>query len=84
MRREIAELDDDIHLVQEEIVELDPYLREAFAVSLPMAAICREDCKGLCPVCGKDRNTETCGCESEAVDPRLAPLQDLLPKMNPD
>jgi len=78
MRRDIAELDDDIHLVQEEIVELDPYLREAYAVQLPMAAVCSKDCKGLCPVCGGDRNTDLCGCIQEDIDPRLAGLKDFF------
>ena len=37
---------------------------------------CREDCKGLCPQCGIDRNTDTCNCE-KPIDPRLAALKGL-------
>lgn len=80
LRQDIAERDDDIHLVKEEVVELDPYLREAFAVSLPLAAVCSETCKGLCPVCGKDRNADPCGCVQERIDPRLAGLKDFFQK----
>ena len=39
-----------------------------------MKNICTLDCKGLCPVCGIDLNTQTCTCQKEAYDPRLAAL----------
>lgn len=71
----IAELDEDIHLVDEDAVELTPYLREAFVVQLPMAPVCKETCKGLCPVCGKDRNVESCACVQDTIDPRWAGLK---------
>ena len=80
LQAEIAERDDDIHFVRDEIVDLAPYVREAFAVQLPMAAVCSEDCKGLCPECGADRNTEACSCSQERVDPRLAGLKDFFKK----
>jgi len=78
LQRGIAERDDDIHFVEEEVVDLSPYLREAFVVQLPMAAVCGEACKGLCPVCGKDRNAEACGCVQERLDPRFAGLKDFF------
>lgn len=78
LQREAAELDEDIHLVQEEVVDLAPYLQEAFIVQLPMAPVCGSECKGLCPVCGKDRNAEACGCVQEKIDPRLAGLKDFF------
>jgi len=52
-------------------------MREQFFLALPMKPLCREDCKGLCPVCGINRNRETCTCQSEWVDPRLEPLRHL-------
>jgi uncharacterized protein len=76
----VAEQDEDIHLVQEEIVDLTPYLREAFVVQLPMVLVCGTDCKGLCPECGKDRNAEACDCVHEKLDPRLAGLKDFFLK----
>lgn len=78
MRPDIAEDDEDIHLVADEKVDLKPYLREAFAVQLPIAAICQDECKGLCPVCGSNRNIEACGCVQERIDPRLAGLKDFF------
>jgi uncharacterized protein len=80
LQRGIAELDEDIHLVKEEIIDLTPYLHETFVVHLPLAAVCSEECKGLCPVCGKDRNAEPCGCVQEKIDPRLAGLKDFFSK----
>lgn len=74
----VAALDEDIHLVKEEIVDVTPYLQEAFVLHLPMAAVCDKDCKGLCPECGKDRNTELCTCVKEKIDPRLAGLKDFF------
>jgi uncharacterized protein len=58
-------------------IDLDPILREQVLLALPMNVVCREDCKGLCPTCGKDRNEGSCGCEPRAVDPRLAALKDI-------
>jgi uncharacterized protein len=79
-QRGIAELDEDIHLVQEDVIDLAPYLHESLVLQLPMAAVCSESCQGLCPVCGKDRNSEPCGCVQEKIDPRLAGLKDFFNK----
>ncbi len=46
----------------------------------PMAPLCSEDCKGLCPVCGCDLNTSSCSCDTKTVDPRLAVLKNLFDK----
>ena len=59
------------------MVNLEPVLRETLILSLPMAALCQPECKGLCPVCGGNRNERDCGCDVKVVDPRLAALQDL-------
>jgi uncharacterized protein len=46
-------------------------------LALPMKPLCRPDCRGLCPVCGGNRNAVACACETRAPDPRLAALRDL-------
>jgi len=46
-------------------------------LALPMKAICRSDCRGLCPHCGASLNNEQCRCEKHGSDPRLAPLARL-------
>lgn len=73
---ELGEEDLDTFPFDGEIVDLEPYLREQIVLAVPFAPLCREDCKGLCPQCGTDWNSGTCGCE-KPVDPRLAALKGL-------
>jgi uncharacterized protein len=53
-------------------------MREQFYLALPMKPLCRADCQGLCPICGRNRNRETCACSTDWVDPRLAVLKTLI------
>ncbi|KXK05991.1 MAG: putative metal-binding protein [Acidobacteria bacterium OLB17] len=57
-------------------VELAEVLREQILLELPDQPLCREDCKGLCPKCGQNRNLIDCNCSAE-IDPRWAALRDL-------
>jgi len=70
---------DDVDLFPYEGTALDltPLFRERLILSIPIAPLCREACKGLCPQCGTDQNREKCACECSPVDPRLAVLEDL-------
>ncbi len=56
---------------------LTDVLAEQVLLALPMKVICRSDCRGLCPHCGANLNTDECRCETHAADPRLAPLARL-------
>lgn len=77
---EVREEDVDTFPFDGERIDLEPVLREQFVLAVPFAPLCRDDCKGLCPQCGIDRNTGTCACEAP-IDPRLAALKDLkLPR----
>ena len=58
-------------------IELGAYLREVVALSVPVKPLCREDCRGLCPRCGADRNRESCGCEDTRPDSPFAALAAL-------
>lgn len=58
-------------------VELNDALREYVLLALPMQRICNDNCKGICPVCGQNRNQKDCGCHAEAVDDRWAALKQL-------
>ena len=51
-------------------------------MALPAKVLCREDCKGLCPVCGHDLNDGDCGCDRSVPDPRMAKIRDLFHSMN--
>lgn len=72
--------DDDVFYVPQDEIDLVPYLEAAFLLSIPFVAYCREDCKGLCPVCGTNRNEADCTCNTERIDPRLADLQRFFEK----
>jgi len=67
----------EIFLLTGEEVDLDEIFTTAFVLSMDVKHICREDCAGLCPVCGADLNEEPCACKAD-VDSRLAVLQQLL------
>ncbi|NVB81049.1 MAG: DUF177 domain-containing protein [Kofleriaceae bacterium] len=73
---EVSEGDLDVFPFDGEKIDLEPLFREQFVLSIPYAPLCAEDCKGLCPQCGIDRNTGTCSCE-KPIDPRLAALKGL-------
>jgi uncharacterized protein len=67
----------DLDTYQGKTIDLDPILREQVLLALPMHAVCREDCRGLCGMCGQNLNEAACGCETRRVDPRLAVLKDI-------
>jgi uncharacterized protein len=79
---ELAEDDLDVFPYEGDVVDLEPLIREQFILAVPFAPLCKDDCKGLCPMCGIDRNVETCRCE-KPVDPRFAGLEALKKGLKP-
>ena len=77
---EEEDLRDDVYLVESDVVELDDILIPELILDMEMAVVCDEDCKGLCPKCGKNLNLGSCDCVTKEVDPRLAVLQKFLDK----
>jgi uncharacterized protein len=61
----------------EEMIDVSALVYEQTLLALPIPPLCRDDCKGLCPQCGVDRNVETCDCRPDWTDPRLAVLSSL-------
>lgn len=65
-------------------VDLGEMVREQMLLAVPLRRLCREDCAGLCPSCGIDRNTGRCDCQptetATTIDERLAPLRKLFDK----
>jgi uncharacterized protein len=78
------EVDDpDVQVLDERSNELDlrPTVREQWLLNVPSFAVCREDCKGMCPTCGKDLNEGQCGClASRSEDARWEALRRIQPK----
>jgi uncharacterized protein len=58
-------------------IELEEILREQILLLLPMQRVCSADCKGICPVCGRDRNESSCDCRVEAADDRWSALRKI-------
>jgi uncharacterized protein len=58
-------------------LELEDILREQVLFALPMQRVCRPDCRGICPVCGGNRNENPCHCESRPFNPNFDALKNL-------
>lgn len=69
---------DDIILLPDIKLNLDEFVREEVVLSIPSKHLCRNDCKGVCQICGKNLNEGKCECNTKTVDPRLEILQQLL------
>jgi DUF177 domain-containing protein len=63
--------------VADDQLELSAWARDTVALALPDQILCRPDCAGLCPICGKDLNVEPHGHDEETGDPRWAALESL-------
>lgn len=63
-------------------IELDKDIRDFALLAIPMKKLCSEDCKGLCPKCGKNLNEGTCDCKDENIDPRWDVLRKLKTNNN--
>ena len=59
---ELRDEEMDTYYFEGDELELDPYVYEEVILAIPIKALCDDVCKGICPVCGKNRNTETCEC----------------------
>ena len=83
---EQMETSDDLELCAEDLeivgykgdfIDLAPMICEQIVLMAPMKVLCAQDCKGLCPRCGANRNVATCDCQTEIVDDRLAVLKKI-------
>ncbi|HET9531182.1 MAG TPA: DUF177 domain-containing protein [Blastocatellia bacterium] len=75
--KELGEDDLSVSFYQGQTIDLDELLREQVELALPMARLCSEQCKGLCPQCRANLNERQCQCTVEETDPRWAALKDL-------
>jgi uncharacterized protein len=63
--------------IKDLVVDVDGLAREALVLALPAQVVCKQDCKGLCALCGKELNKGVCGCSEEEGDQRWSRLKDL-------
>lgn len=72
---------DDYAVIEDGFLDMDDELAELLELTFPTKILCREDCRGLCPKCGKNLNEGDCACDTKEFDPRLEPLRRLLEEM---
>lgn len=77
-KTEIADLKDDVTVIDSGNIDLGEVVTKAFIGTVPINYLCSDDCKGLCKHCGCNLNKETCSCEDDNIDPRLAVLKQFL------
>ncbi len=75
--RSITASETEIGYYQKDSLLLEDVLREQVLLSLPVKTLCKPDCKGLCPRCGANRNTQPCSCGEGQNDPRWEALTEL-------
>jgi len=72
----IEQGDEEAYLIENDFIDLEPLVHDVLLLDLPLAPLCREDCKGLCPQCGGDRNEVECDCQAP-INPVWATLDGL-------
>ena len=77
----VSEAETEIGYYQGEGLLLEDALREQVLLDTPVRALCREECKGLCPQCGRNLNLDQCHCEPPVSDPRWEALGDIKKKL---
>ncbi len=75
--RSISTSETEIGYYEGDGLLLEDVLREQILLALPAKNLCRDDCKGLCPECGRNRNTDPCECATASADSRWSSLKEL-------
>jgi len=75
--KQISHVDNNVGFYEENGIELIDVVREQLQLWLPMRILCREDCKGICALCGANLNQTSCDCREEFVDPRWDSLRHM-------
>ena len=74
---ELTEAEMSVAVFDGKAIDVDEIVKEQILLAVPTRMLCREECKGICPECGTDRNTGDCNCVTNDIDPRWAALKNL-------
>ena len=74
---ELTEAEMSVAVFDGKALDVDEIVKEQVVLAVPTRMLCREDCKGICPECGVDRNTGECSWVTNDIDPRWAALKNL-------
>jgi uncharacterized protein len=77
----VTDAEAEISYYEGERILLDDVIREQILLTVPIKVTCSEDCKGLCPHCGKNLNQETCSCAVAQEEPRWSALKEIRSKL---
>lgn len=69
---------DEINYIEGYNLDVDQMVYNEIFLSFPSKVLCQEECKGICPLCGANRNKKECSCKEIQIDPRMAKLQDIF------
>lgn len=76
---EVGDREDDVLGFMEGYqLNVETFVYNEILLNWPMKILCKDDCKGICKVCGKNRNLRECGCDTFVPDPRMAAIQDIF------
>ena len=75
---ELTEDELDLSVFDGEAIDIDELVKEELLLAVPDQVLCSESCKGMCAVCGANKNSVECGCEAKEIDPRWAELKKLV------
>lgn len=76
-----APAEEEVYRVRGLEIDVEPMLRDALALALPLNPVCAGDCKGMCARCGRNLNQGECDCRTDEVDPRWAGLDELRERL---
>lgn len=72
------EAEDDPDIIKGYQLDAETLVHNEIIENWPTKILCKEDCRGLCPVCGQNLNERDCGCDTFVPDPRMAVIQDIF------
>ena len=75
---ELSEDDLNLSVFDGEVIDIDMLVTEELMLAVPDHVLCDNACKGICPICGVNRNSADCSCETTEIDPRWAGLKELV------
>ena len=70
--------DEKLSYVADNELDIEGFIREELMIGFPLKVLCSEDCRGICPVCGRNLNLGECGCDRTVLDPRMSIIKDLF------
>ena len=75
---DLSDEEDDRSYMEGYQLKVEDLLNNEIMINWPMKVLCKPDCKGICPKCGKDLNTGECECDTFVPDPRMAVIKDIF------